>query len=284
MGLRDLFKRHAAQPPADPKLAVPRGPSLPKLPQRASDAAAVPEARRPALAKRPPAVRMVTVGGQRRPAPQTYQPRQPGQLHHSVKPPDQWGIVDLFDYWLDLNEGLPDDLARLRTLPPYERPRMDLDFETAWPALTDRCGLRPADVALLMRWSLASGEMEHEFLRRGVLGFLDLVALFAERTEQPAGAPVRCFRDPGAEASHALIHWQLSNLDRLVGLFARTYGFPAIVEAVRGINPKLGPSLIKHACRAVVFEKHHVAEIALMRQLHGETVRDCPPDEWFMEK
>ncbi|NUP90273.1 MAG: hypothetical protein HUU25_10700 [Candidatus Sumerlaeia bacterium] len=240
--------------------------------------------RRPAVAKRPIAPRKITIDGQERLAPASYQPRQPGHLHYTAKPCPEWTVVDLFDYWLDLNDSLPDLLSRVRSLPRYERPQMDVDFEALWPILTEQHGFRPGDVALLMRWAFASNEITREFERRGLRGFENLIDSFKGRTVVREDIPVRAFRDPEAECAHAVVQLQFSNLDAIVILLARTYGFPAILASIRGINAKLGPELVKHACQQCGHDGTAVAEAALMRAAHGEFVSGCPPDVWFLER
>ena len=65
---------------------------------------------------------------------------------------------------------------------------------------------------------------------------------------------------------------------------ARTFGFPVVLITIQGINPKLGPDLLKHASQFINHERTYFDEIALMRSLHGQVGGDCPPDEFFLEK
>ncbi|MBN1478507.1 hypothetical protein JXA47_17270 [Candidatus Sumerlaeota bacterium] len=271
MGLRDLFKRKTEEPDRRPPVA--RG-----------DAARAAPVKRSTPAKRKPPVRMIRVGDKERPAPLSYQHRTSEHLHYLRKPVEDWGEVDLFDYWLDLNHNLPAGISRAKDMPLFDRPRMDLEFEWLWKVLTEARGYRPADVALLLRWGFISGELDRHFERHGMLGHKSMIPGFEEKTEVREGIPVRAFRDPEGECAHAMAQWEFKNLDSIMELMARTFGFPTVLITIRGINPRLGPDLIKHASQFINRERAYLDEIALMRSLHGEVPGACPPDEFFLER
>lgn len=276
MGLRDLFKRQ--QKPA------PQTPPKKSAPLPAADGARLQHRRQspPAAKQMPP--QTIKVDGVERPAPLSFQRRVAGHVYYTRRPPGDWGIVDLFDYWLDLTNNLHGNLLQLNGNENYKRPQMDVAFERVWESLTEKRGYRPSDIALLMRWSVASGEIIVAFEREGMLGFKRLIPSFEEKTEMQADAPVRVFKDPVTECSHAVIHWKLHNLDGLMEILARTYGFPAAVATLRGINPSLGPDLVRRAAQFIVHEQTYLDEIALTRLLHREIVPGLPPDDYFLQR
>jgi hypothetical protein len=227
---------------------------------------------------------MIKVGGEERPAPLSYQHRTSDHLHHLRKPVGDWGEVDLFDYWLDLNHNLPEGISRAKEMPLFDRPRMDLEFEWLWKVLTGARDYRPGDVALLLRWAFVSGDIDRHFERHGLLGYKSVIPGFEEKTAVREGAPVRAFKDPEGECAHAMAQWEFKNLDNMMELLARTFGFPTVLITIRGINSKLGPDLVKHASQFINHESTYFEEIALMRSLHDQVGGDCPPDEFFLEK
>ena len=83
---------------------------------------------------------------------------------------------------------------------------------------------------------MVSGDLEREFQHSGMMGFRDLIPTFEEKTQVRVDSPVRVFVDPTVECEHAIIQWEFRNLDPLMELLARTFGFSVVMAAIRAIN------------------------------------------------
>jgi hypothetical protein len=270
MGFLNFFKKDGGQPERTERPATPAPAEKPRpAPRPATKTITKPQ--------------LVTVDGKERPAPLSYQRRSPTHIYYTQKAVDEWGIVDLFDYWLDLNHNLHGELSKVKTTARYQRPQMDLEFERLWDLLAKR-DHRPADVALLLRWSFTRGLIDMGFERHGMLWYEGLIPQFESVTERREGLPVRAFRVPTDECNEGVIAWELKNLNYNMEALARTFGFPVIVATLRQINPRFDAAQIREACRYVSREESHLREIALMRKVHGEIVPNCPTDAFFLTR